>query len=168
MSQVRRDSYHLGGDYATNEMEAREKIRETIVRLLTRIKSEVTTNVMAPLAITDPMLFAQLSAKQWMDEFRESRRDHGHFRDWLLDGLKQLVDAVDEARRGRQEGDYRMDVEKLQHRLTKAQLMLGPVGETVPSFLKRSPAPVAFVAIDHARHAPRLQRARLIYPDASG
>jgi hypothetical protein len=46
------------------------------------------------------------------------------------------------------EGDYRMDVEKLQHRLTKAQLMLGPVGETVPSFLKRSPAPVAFVAID--------------------
>ena len=96
MSQVRRDSYHLGGDYAANEMEAREKIRETIVRLLTRIKSEVTTSVMAPLAITDPILFAQLSAEQWMDDFRESRRDHGHFRDWLLEGLKQLVDSVDE------------------------------------------------------------------------
>jgi hypothetical protein len=96
MLQVRRDSYHLGGDYAANEMEAQEKIRETMVRLLTRIKSEVTTNVMAPLTITDPILFAQLSAEQWMDDFRESRRDHEHFRDWLLEGLKQRVDSVDE------------------------------------------------------------------------
>jgi len=46
------------------------------------------------------------------------------------------------------EGYFPMDVEKLQHRLTKAQLMLGPVGETVPSFLKKSPAPVAFAAFD--------------------
>jgi len=46
------------------------------------------------------------------------------------------------------EGYFPMDVEKLQNRLTKAQLMLGPVGETVPSFLKKSPAPVAFAAFD--------------------
>jgi hypothetical protein len=46
------------------------------------------------------------------------------------------------------EGYYRMDVEKLQQRLTKAQLILGPVGETVPSFLKRNPAPIAFAAFD--------------------
>jgi hypothetical protein len=45
-------------------------------------------------------------------------------------------------------GYFPMDVEKLQHRLTKAQLILGPVGETVPSFLKKSPAPVAFASFD--------------------
>lgn len=96
MSQVKRDSYHLGGDISAQEMEAREKMRETIVRLLTRLKSELTTHVMAPLAVTDPFLFAQLSADQWLDSFRDSRRDHEHFRDWLSEGLKQLVDAVDE------------------------------------------------------------------------
>jgi hypothetical protein len=52
--------------------------------------------MMSPIAITDPILFAQLSAEHWMDDFRESRRDHGHFRDWLLEGLKQLVDSVDQ------------------------------------------------------------------------
>lgn len=46
------------------------------------------------------------------------------------------------------EGSFRMDVEKLQQRLAKAQLVLGPVGKTIPSFLQRCPAPVAFVAFD--------------------
>lgn len=46
------------------------------------------------------------------------------------------------------EGYFRMDVENLQQRLAKAQLILGPVGDTVSSFLKRSPAPVAFAAFD--------------------
>ena len=46
------------------------------------------------------------------------------------------------------EGYFRMDVEKLRHRLTKAQLMLGSVDETVLSFLGKNPAPVAFIAFD--------------------
>jgi hypothetical protein len=55
------------------------------------------------------------------------------------------------------EGHFRMDVEKLQDRLTKAQLMLGPVDETVPSFLKRSPAPVAFAVFDLDYYSSTMQ-----------
>lgn len=46
------------------------------------------------------------------------------------------------------ENDYRMDVPKLKTRLKRAQLVLGPVAETVPDFLQRDPAPVGFVSFD--------------------
>jgi hypothetical protein len=46
------------------------------------------------------------------------------------------------------EGDYRMDEARLRARLTRAQLRIGPVGQTVPEFVKSRPAPVAFVAFD--------------------
>jgi hypothetical protein len=46
------------------------------------------------------------------------------------------------------EGYFRMDVEKLRRRLTKAELVLGPIKETAPLFLKRNPAPLAFVSFD--------------------
>ena len=46
------------------------------------------------------------------------------------------------------EGFFRMDVEKLRTRLTKARLMLGLVEETVPPFLTGKAAPVAFVSFD--------------------
>jgi hypothetical protein len=47
-----------------------------------------------------------------------------------------------------QEGFYPMDPEKLQARLKRTKLHLGPVEETVPEFVASRPAPVAFVAFD--------------------
>jgi hypothetical protein len=47
-----------------------------------------------------------------------------------------------------QESDYAMDVEKLRNRLKKAQLVLGEIGGTVPSFIQSRPAPVAFASFD--------------------
>jgi hypothetical protein len=46
------------------------------------------------------------------------------------------------------EGDYPMDVERLRGRLQHAQLLLGPVRDTVAAFVQSSPAPVGFVAFD--------------------
>jgi hypothetical protein len=46
------------------------------------------------------------------------------------------------------EGDYPMDVERLRSRLYSAELVLGPVRDTIGAFLERRPAPVAFVSFD--------------------
>jgi hypothetical protein len=45
-------------------------------------------------------------------------------------------------------GDFPMGVEKLRHRLRNAQILLGPVKDTVSQFVASRPAPVAFVAFD--------------------
>ena len=46
------------------------------------------------------------------------------------------------------EGDYPMDQERLKERLRRAELIIGPVEETVPLFIARTPAPLAFVSFD--------------------
>lgn len=46
------------------------------------------------------------------------------------------------------EGAFRMDVPQLQARLRRAELVLGPVSETMPGFIAKAPAPVAFVSFD--------------------
>ncbi len=46
------------------------------------------------------------------------------------------------------EGDYKMDVARLKSRLKTAQLVLGPVAQTVPQFLAGGPAPIGFVVFD--------------------
>lgn len=46
------------------------------------------------------------------------------------------------------EGAFPMDVARLQARLRRAQLRLGPVAETVPRFVASAPPPVAFVSFD--------------------
>lgn len=46
------------------------------------------------------------------------------------------------------EGDYGTDADELRARLTSAQLMLGPVAETLPTFIDSAPAPCAFVSFD--------------------
>jgi len=43
---------------------------------------------------------------------------------------------------------FPMDVAKLRSRLTKAELILGDVRETVPKFVASGPAPIAFIAFD--------------------
>jgi hypothetical protein len=46
------------------------------------------------------------------------------------------------------ECQYPMDQEQLAQRLRRAHLKLGRVNETIPAFIKSSPAPVAFVSFD--------------------
>jgi len=46
------------------------------------------------------------------------------------------------------EGTFVMDVDKLKGSLSKANLVLGLVKETIQGFMKSNPAPVAFVSID--------------------
>ncbi|WP_437762648.1 hypothetical protein WMF27_45180 [Sorangium sp. So ce281] len=46
------------------------------------------------------------------------------------------------------EGYFPMDQAKLKSRLTRAELLLGLIKDTLPSFLARKPAPIGFVSID--------------------
>jgi hypothetical protein len=46
------------------------------------------------------------------------------------------------------EGYFAMDAERLRARLQTARLLLGPVAETVPTFLGGRPAPIGFVSFD--------------------
>ena len=47
-----------------------------------------------------------------------------------------------------QPGFFKMDVEALQARLKKAQLILGDVEQTVQEFIKEKPAPIGFISFD--------------------
>jgi hypothetical protein len=69
------------------------------------------------------------------------------------------------------EGSFAMNVEKLKGKLRRAQLILGPVNETVPAFIEQNAAPVAFVGFDvdlytSTKHAMALFEAdhRLLLP----
>lgn len=46
------------------------------------------------------------------------------------------------------EGGFPMDVERLRSRLISAEVVLGPVRDTIGAFLESGPAPVAFVSFD--------------------
>ena len=46
------------------------------------------------------------------------------------------------------EGAFPMDVGRLKKRLTRAELVLGPVEKTLPGFLASNPAPVGFISFD--------------------
>ena len=46
------------------------------------------------------------------------------------------------------EGYFAMDAERLRAKVSVAQLVLGPVAETVPEFLGSRPAPIGFVSFD--------------------
>ncbi|OLE61172.1 MAG: hypothetical protein AUI36_11795 [Cyanobacteria bacterium 13_1_40CM_2_61_4] len=46
------------------------------------------------------------------------------------------------------EGQFPMDHERLVSALSRASLCLGPVKETIPSFIAGNPAPIAFVSFD--------------------
>jgi hypothetical protein len=59
------------------------------------------------------------------------------------------------------EGDYVMDVPRLKARLHKAQLVLGPVAETVPKFLAGKPAPIGFVSFDLDLYSSTMDAFRL-------
>lgn len=65
-----------------------------------------------------------------------------------VEGLPPPTDYRDMPYKWRS-GQYRMDVMKLEARLEAAELVLGPVSETVPRFFEaRQIAPIGFVAFD--------------------
>jgi hypothetical protein len=63
------------------------------------------------------------------------------------------------------EGAFPMDFEKLQKRLTKGQLLLGMVEDTVPRFIHSTPAPVGFISFDLDYYTSTLQAFRLFEAD---
>jgi hypothetical protein len=65
------------------------------------------------------------------------------------------------------EGAFRMDVPRLEARLTRARLMLGPVSETVPKFLATNPSPVAFVSFDMDFYSSTMDALALFDADPS-
>lgn len=66
----------------------------------------------------------------------------------LGSGLPQPIDYRDLPYEFR-EGQYLMDEVKLRNRLNRAQLVLGDVKDSVPTFVEKyAPAPVGFVALD--------------------
>jgi hypothetical protein len=62
-------------------------------------------------------------------------------------GMPAVTDYRDTPNLWRQ-GFYPMDQEKLQQRLKRTQLYLGLIEHTIPKFLAKKPAPVAFIAFD--------------------
>ena len=64
------------------------------------------------------------------------------------------------------EGNYRMDVEALRARLTRAELVLGDVAETAAGFAAaRRPAPIGFAAFDLDYHSSTMAAFRLFAAD---
>jgi hypothetical protein len=64
-------------------------------------------------------------------------------------------------------GDYRMDVEGLRARLLNAELILGPIKDTIDSFLESHPAPVAFVSMDVDFYTSTMDALKLFEVDES-
>ena len=65
------------------------------------------------------------------------------------------------------EGQFGMDVGALQKRLTRAKLILGPVSETVPTFIDAGPAPVGFVVFDLDYYSSTIDAFRLFDAEAA-
>ncbi len=64
-------------------------------------------------------------------------------------------------------GAYQMDVPALRKRLTSAQLVLGPVEDTVEPFMASAPSPVAFISFDLDYYSSTKQAFKLLEGDAS-
>ena len=59
-------------------------------------------------------------------------------------------------------GEYEMNETKLRDRLTRAQLVLGNVTDTIPTFLEKfSPAPIGFVSFDLDLYSSTTEALRL-------
>ncbi len=64
------------------------------------------------------------------------------------------------------ESDYRMDEKTLRSRLTGARLHLGPVRDTVGTFLGSNPSPVAFISFDLDYYGSTVDAFTLLQSDA--
>ena len=63
------------------------------------------------------------------------------------------------------ESTYPMDFEALRHRLKRARLVLGLIGETLPSFVASAPAPVGFIAVDVDLYSSTVQALKILESD---
>jgi hypothetical protein len=63
------------------------------------------------------------------------------------------------------EGEFPMDEPKLRARLQRAELMLGPVSDTVERLLRRRPAPIGFVAFDLDYYSSTVQAFSVLEAD---
>lgn len=82
----------LASDRADLWNESLEDRKEILLRIFGWIKDKAV----APLAVTDPVLFAELYADQSLREFRESRHDRGKLRDLVIEDLEHVKDAAEE------------------------------------------------------------------------
>lgn len=62
-------------------------------------------------------------------------------------------------------GFFTMDEAKLRARLSRAELVLGPVKETMPRFMASNPAPVAFVSFDMDYYSSTIEALELFGRD---
>jgi hypothetical protein len=60
------------------------------------------------------------------------------------------------------EGAFAMDVERLERRLARAHLVLGPVEKTLAEFIASSPAPVGFISFDLDYYSSTMQAFKLL------
>jgi hypothetical protein len=63
------------------------------------------------------------------------------------------------------EGFFQMDQEKLRNRLRVAQLILGPLEDTITQFIATKPSPVAFIAVDVVLYSSTMQVLKLFDAD---
>lgn len=64
-------------------------------------------------------------------------------------------------------GFYRMDIDKLRARLTRARLEIGDIGDTAPRWLAAAPAPIGFVAFDLDYYSSTVKAFRLFEGDVA-
>ena len=60
------------------------------------------------------------------------------------------------------ESDYAMDKEKLQNRLRKSKLILGPVKDTISDFIRSKPHPIAFMSFDVDLYSSTMEAFKLL------
>lgn len=65
------------------------------------------------------------------------------------------------------EGDYPMDKKKLQNRLRRSKLILGPVKDTIFEFIESNPQPIAFMAFDMDLYSSTMDAFKLLDADKS-
>jgi len=63
------------------------------------------------------------------------------------------------------EGDYPMDIQKLQQKLHGAHLIIGLVKDTVPKFIDSNPAPIGFISFDLDHYSSTVQAFRVLKAD---
>jgi hypothetical protein len=79
-------------------------------------------------------------------------------------GLPEVTDVRDLPNLYSQ-GYFAMDVNKLKSRLRQARLILGPIKDTLNSFVNSRPAPVAFVSVDVDLYTSTVDTLRLFDAD---
>jgi len=65
------------------------------------------------------------------------------------------------------ESDFPMDEAKLRSRLQRANLLLGLVKDTLPTFIASNPAPVAFISVDVDLYSSTMEAFQLLDADPS-